>query len=254
MGRKPLIAGNWKMYKTRLETRDTLRRLDELIGRKVEVEVLICPPFPSLATAREAAAGSVIGIGAQDVHWEAEGAYTGEVSASMLLDCGCGHVIVGHSERRQFFGESDAVVGKKVRHLLTTSLIPILCVGESLEQRETGRVEDVLAAQLAGALEGLTTGELSRLIVAYEPIWAIGTGRTATPETAQQVHASIRAWFDKHADGVVAAGVRILYGGSVKPDNIDQLMSQPDLDGALVGGASLDAGTFARVVCYNRRS
>ncbi|MEE8586502.1 MAG: triose-phosphate isomerase [Acidobacteriota bacterium] len=250
--RKPLIAGNWKMFKTQAETRDTLRRLDQLIGRAIDVEVLICPPFTSLPAAREAAAGTVIQIGAQNLHWEEEGALTGEVSAAMLLDCGCSHVLIGHSERRQLFGEEDQGINRKLKKVLSSELIPVLCVGESLLARESERVEEVVEGQLEQGLTGLTAQEISRIIVAYEPVWAIGTGKTATPEIAQQAHAMIRGWFERNHSSVVADGLRILYGGSVQPGNVAGLMAQPDIDGALVGGASLEADSFAALVGYRR--
>ncbi len=240
------------MFKTQAETRDTLRRLDELIGRLLEVEVLICPPFTSLPAARRAAAGTVIQIGAQNLHWEEKGAFTGEVSAAMLIDCGCSHVLVGHSERRQLFGEDDAGINRKLKKALSSQLVPILCVGESLQEREAERVEEVIEGQLQQGLKGLTAQEISRIIVAYEPVWAIGTGKTATPEIAQQVHAMIRGWFEGKYSSVAADGLRILYGGSVKPGNVSGLMAQPDIDGALVGGASLEAESFAALVSYQR--
>ena len=240
------------MFKTQAETRATVRRLDELIGRAADVEVLICPPFTCLPAAREAAAGTLIQIGAQNVSWEDEGAFTGEISTAMLLDCGCSHVLIGHSERRQLFGEDDRGINRKLKKVFSSELIPVLCVGESLQERESERVEEVVEGQLGQGLTGLTAQEISRIIVAYEPVWAIGTGKTATPEIAQQVHAMIRGWFERTYSSVVADGLRILYGGSVKPGNVVGLMAQPDIDGALVGGASLEADTLAALVDYRR--
>lgn len=248
--RKPVIAGNWKMYKTRPEVVSTLRALRAEVDGHEGVEVVVCPTFTSLAAAAEVLSGSTIGLGAQNVAWEDEGALTGEISVGMLLDCGCGYVILGHSERRQFFAESDELIGRKLGKVLETTLTPILCVGETLEEREAGRVSEVVLGQLGRDLAGLTEQQVSRIIVAYEPVWAIGTGRTATPETAEEVHGMIRRWLSETYSVGLADGLRILYGGSVKPGNIAELMAQPDIDGALVGGASLDAASFARIVKY----
>lgn len=242
------MAGNWKMFKTRAEARETVLELRSLLGDVSGVEVVVCPPFTSLAEVAAALEGSSIRLGAQNVHWEDEGAFTGEISTRMLLDCGCRFVIVGHSERRQSFGESDEMVGRKLRKALSTPLIPILCVGESLEERESDRVEKVVLGQLERALAGWTAPDVSRVIIAYEPVWAIGTGQTATPEIAEQVHRLIRDWLGRRFEDSLAGQMRILYGGSVKPENIGALMAQEDIDGALVGGASLDASTFARIV------
>jgi triosephosphate isomerase len=248
--RKPVIAGNWKMYKTRSETAATLRALRGEVDGEQRVEVVVCPPFTSLAAAAEVLAGSTISLGAQNTAWEDEGAFTGEVSPGMLLDCGCRYVILGHSERRQYFSESDEMIARKLAKVLSTPLIPILCVGETLEEREAGRVSEVVLGQLRRDLADLTEESVSRIIVAYEPVWAIGTGRTATPDTAEEVHGMIRQWLSRTYSPQMAEGLRILYGGSVKPGNIAELMAQPDIDGALVGGASLDAASFARIVRY----
>ncbi len=248
MSRRPFIAGNWKMFKAQGEAQSTVRELQELVGAGPSVDVVVCPPFSALSAVQEVIRKTSIQLAAQNVHWEEEGAFTGEVSASMLLDCGCRYVILGHSERRQLFHESDVIIHQKIKKVLTTELMPILCVGESLEEREVERVDEVILGQLEADLGELTATEASRIIVAYEPIWAIGTGKTATPEMAQEVHALIRRWFGERYSASVADGVRILYGGSVKPDNARELMAQEDIDGALVGGASLDAQSFATIV------
>jgi len=246
--RKPFIAGNWKMFKTQQDTREMLKALLGLLSRGAPVDVALCPPFTSLSVAAEVLQGSDVALGAQNVHWEEEGAFTGEISTAMLLECGCRYVIVGHSERRQYFDESDEVVRRKLDRLLPTELLPIFCVGERLEEREADQVEPVILGQLRSGLGELTPQEASRIIVAYEPVWAIGTGRTATPEIAQQVHGMIRLFLREEFSDETADQVRILYGGSVKPENIKQLMEQEDVDGALVGGASLDAESFAKIV------
>jgi triosephosphate isomerase len=193
---------------------------------------------------------STICLGAQDVYWEEEGAYTGQISVAMLLDAGCDYVILGHSERRQYFNETDETVNRKLRKVLESRLTPIVCVGETLEEREAGRVEEVVLRQMKRALQGLAQDDVSRIVIAYEPVWAIGTGRTATPEVAEEVHAMIRQWLKEAFSEELSSQLRILYGGSVKPGNVQELMAQPDLDGALVGGASLDAQTFAKIVKY----
>jgi triosephosphate isomerase (TIM) len=250
MARKPVIAGNWKMYKTGSEVADTIRALRREVDGYEAAEVIVCPPFTSLASAAAALEGSTIGLGAQNAHWETEGAFTGEVSPEMLLDCGCAYVILGHSERRQVFGETDGMIARKVAHVARTPLIPILCVGETLEEREAGDVQEVVLGQLERGFGELTEDAASRIIVAYEPVWAIGTGRTATPEIAEEVHSMIRGWLRETYSSELSEGLRILYGGSVKPANIAELMAQPDIDGALVGGASLDAGSFAGIVRF----
>ena len=252
--RTPIIAANWKMFKTVPEARETAAQLKEILNGGTSLqsrEVVVCPPFTALAAVHEAVAGSGIQLGGQNFYWEDEGAFTGEISASMLVDCGCRYVLLGHSERRQFFFETDESVSRKLTAVLSTPLVPVLCVGESLAQREAGRVEPLIHAQLAGALAGLEASRLDRLVVAYEPVWAIGTGRTATPDIADQVHGVIREWLAEHCSESMAAAVRILYGGSVKPANVGELMSRENIDGALVGGASLDADSFARIVEFN---
>jgi triosephosphate isomerase len=251
--RTPLIAGNWKMFKT---VREAVAFVTDLKGRVsgvTGVEVLVAPTFPALQAVAAALEGSGIHVAAQNMHWEREGAFTGEVSAAMIRDTGAQWVIIGHSERRTLFGETDDTVNRKVRAAITATLTPIVCIGETLQEREANRTMDVLDRQIKAGLDGVTGSELAALVLAYEPVWAIGTGRTATPAQAQQAHEHVRGrltqWFGQDA----ASRCRILYGGSVKPDNIAALMAQPDLDGALVGGASLDAEGFTKIVTAGRR-
>ncbi len=246
--RTPIMAGNWKMYKTARQAAETIRSLGGLVAGVSGVDVVICPPFTALPAAVEAAHGSRIAVGAQDCYWEKEGAFTGEVAVAMLADLGVRHVIVGHSERRQYFGETDATVAKKVGAVLAGGLSPIACVGESLQEREAGQTLAVLERQVRGGLAGHLAAPA--LVLAYEPVWAIGTGKTATPAQAQEVHAFLRQLVAKLAGQAVADRLRILYGGSVKPDNIVSLMAGPDVDGGLVGGASLDAASFAKIVRF----
>ena len=246
--RTPVIAGNWKMYKTARQAAETIRSLASLVQGVQGVEVVICPPFTALAAAVEAAKGSAVAIGAQDCYWEKEGAFTGEVAVPMIADLGCSHCIVGHSERRQFFGETDATVDKKVEAVLAQGLTSIACMGETLAEREAGQTFVVLERQVRSGLTRHLTSP--RLVIAYEPVWAIGTGKTATPAQAQEAHACIRGVVAQAANPAAAQAVRILYGGSVKPDNIATLMAQPDVDGGLVGGASLDAASFAKIVRF----
>jgi triosephosphate isomerase (TIM) len=249
--RKPVIAGNWKMYKTLSESVETALALKPLVANANHCEVVIAPVFTALKTVSDRLEGSNIKVSAQDCSTEKEEcAHTGEVAAFMLRDVGARYVIVGHSERRQFYSETDEQVNRKVHAGLAAGLTVIMCVGETLAQREDGSAQDVVSAQLIGGLAGLTPSDLDRIIVAYEPVWAIGTGRTATPEQAQEMHAFIRRVFaDRHSSDAANA-LRILYGGSVKPDNIQGLMAQADIDGALVGGASLKADSFAQIVNY----
>jgi triosephosphate isomerase len=249
--RKPVIAGNWKMYKSLSEAVDTALALKPLVANANHCEVVIAPVFTAIKTVTDRLEGSNIKVSAQDCSTEKEeGAHTGEVTAGMLRDVGARYVIIGHSERRQFYCETDSTVSRKVQAALASGLTVIMCVGESLEQREQGIAENVVSSQLVGGLSGLTAPDLDRIILAYEPVWAIGTGRTATPEQAQEMHAFIRRVFaERHSSGAAEA-LRILYGGSVKPDNIAGLMSQADIDGALVGGASLKADSFAQIVNY----
>jgi triosephosphate isomerase len=238
------------MYKTPSETAGFLHDLAPLVGASTHAEIVVCPPFIDLSAAVEAARGTNIGIGGQDVFWLKEGAYTGEVSASMLVAAGCQWVIVGHSERRQYFGETDESVLKKTAAAVEAGHTPIVCVGERLEEREGGHTERVLAKQCAGGVCGLTSEQFARIVIAYEPIWAIGTGRTATPEIAAQAHHFLREQIGIRFGDEAARACRILYGGSVKPDNVKNLMAQEDLDGALVGGASLDPASFAAIVNF----
>ena len=246
--RTPVIAGNWKMYKTARQAAETIRSLADLVKGVQGVEVVICPPFTALAAAVEAAKGSPVAIGAQDCYWEKEGAFTGQVAVPMIADLGCSHCIVGHSERRQFFGETDATVDKKIEAVLANGLNCIACVGETLAEREAGQTFAVLERQVRNGLSRHLTS--ARIVIAYEPVWAIGTGKTATPVQAQEAHAFIRRVVAEAASPAAAQAVRILYGGSVKPDNIATLMAQPDVDGGLVGGASLDAASFAKIVRF----
>jgi len=238
------------MYKTPAETAAFFEAFAPLVAGVTERDIVICPPFVDLPAAVSAAAGTRIEIGGQDMHWAKEGAYTGEVSAAMLIGAGCKWVIIGHSERRQYFGETDETANKKVLAALEAGLNPILCIGEMLEEREAGKTEQVLLAQLKGGLAGMTPEQVSKVTIAYEPVWAIGTGKTATPPMAQDAHRYIRSMVARQHGFGPAGGMRILYGGSVKPDNIKCLMEQPDIDGALVGGASLDPAGFASIVNY----
>jgi len=249
--RKPVIAGNWKMYKSLGDAVDTALALKPLVANANHCEVVIAPVFTAIKTVSDRLEGSNIKVAGQDCSTEMEeGAHTGEVAAFMLRDVGAQYVIVGHSERRQFYFETDSMVSRKTRAAIASGLTVIMCVGESLAQRDQGLAENVVAGQLTGGLSELTAQDLDRIIVAYEPVWAIGTGRTATPEQAQEMHAFIRRVFaERHSSGAAEA-LRILYGGSVKPDNIAGLMSEPDIDGALVGGASLKADSFAKIVNY----
>ena len=246
--RVPMIAGNWKMYKTAREAAEVVRTLRGLVADVTGVEVVVCPPFTALAAALEAASGSRIGIGAQDCYWEKEGAFTGEVAVPMIADLGCRYVIVGHSERRQYFGETVATVDKKIGAVLAQGLTCIGCLGETLQEREAGQTLQVLERQVRGGFARHLASP--RLVIAYEPVWAIGTGRTATPVQAQEAHAFLRGLVKEIAGQDVAAAIRILYGGSIKPDNMAALMAQPDVDGGLVGGASLDPSSFARIVKF----
>src|SRR5499427_4381543 len=248
--RKKLIAGNWKMYKTPDETRDFLGKFLPMVADHTRDEIAICPSFVCLPTAVEAAKGSNVAIGAQNVHWEKEGAFTGEVSAGMLLGVGCTHAIIGHSERRQYFCETDDTVNMRVKTALEAGLTPIVCVGEVLEEREANLTEDVLRRQCLRAFHAISNKKAAKLIVAYEPVWAIGTGKTATPKMASDAHAIIRAEAAKAFGQEFSENLRILYGGSVKPENAKSLMSEEDIDGALVGGASLDPKSFAAIVKY----
>jgi triosephosphate isomerase (TIM) len=249
--RRPLIAGNWKMYKTTSESVEFVRAFKPLVIASTHCDIVLAPPFTSIRPVADRLEGSNIGVASQNVATEIEfGAFTGEVSARMVKDAGASYAIIGHSERRQYFNETDETVNKKIRAALQSDLLPIVCVGERLEERDANRAEEVVGAQLAGGMRNLTASDASRIITAYEPVWAIGTGRTATPETAEQMHAFIRSRVREMFGDTVAEEMRILYGGSVKPDNIASLMDETDIDGALVGGASLDPGSFAKIVSY----
>ena len=248
--RKSLIAGNWKMYKTGPEAEETAARLVELVGQEATVDVMIAPPFTALSQVARVLRSSPIALGAQNLHWEAEGAFTGEISPGMLKAAGCTYVLIGHSERRQYFGEKDEGVNRKTRAALESGIIPVVCIGETESEREAGETFSVLDKQVRLGLEGVSLRGSQDLVVAYEPVWAIGTGKTATKEQAQEAHALIRDKLTQTFGGDVAAGIRILYGGSVKPGNVKDLMAMPDIDGALVGGASLKPDTFAEIIHF----
>ncbi|GAB4263095.1 triose-phosphate isomerase [Thermincola ferriacetica] len=251
--RVPIIAGNWKMFKTVEEAIALVSELSKKVQDVEGVEIVVCPPFTALDAVNEVLNDSQIVTGAQNMFWTKEGAYTGEVSPVMIKNVGCKYVILGHSERREYFGETDETINKKIKSAFEHALIPILCVGEKLEQREAGLTEQVVRTQTEGALAGIPAGQVSQLVIAYEPVWAIGTGKTASDEDAQKVVAYIRKVIAELYEADTAQQVRILYGGSVKPENIAGLMKQPDIDGALVGGASLDAESFARIVRFKWR-
>lgn len=246
--RKPIVAGNWKMNKTVADAITLVQELKRDIGEVRQVDIVVCPPFTALKSVADVLSGSRIEVGAQNMHWEKSGAFTGEVSAEMLREIFCHYVILGHSERRQFFGETDESVNKKARVALAANLKPIVCVGETLQQREAGQMEKVIETQVKGSLGNFTKAELSSTIVAYEPVWAIGTGKTASPAQAQEVHALIRKLLAGIADDTVAQSVRIQYGGSVNAANAKELFGQADIDGGLIGGASLTARAFVDVV------
>jgi len=245
---KPLIAGNWKMYKTGPQASELASRLKSLVSDFTEVDIMIAPPFTALGVVAEILKGSQIDIGAQDLFWETEGPYTGEISAPMLKAAGCSYVIIGHSERRQYFGETNQSVNRKIKAAVGAGLVPVVCVGESESERESGQTFSVVQKQLEEGLKGFSSGDLRAVVIAYEPVWAIGTGRTATREQAQEVHSFMRNWIRAACGNSVANALRILYGGSVKPENIAGLMAMEDINGALVGGASLDAESFAAII------
>lgn len=251
--RTKIVAGNWKMNKTATETKVLIADIRKATNDGNEgVEVVVCVPFTNIATAADALAGSNVGLGAQNMHWEANGAYTGEISAAMLKDLGVKYVVLGHSERRQYFAETDLAVNKKTKVALANDLIPIVCVGETLEERETGKMESVIVRQVKEDLAGITDG-FEKIVIAYEPVWAIGTGKTATSAQAQEVHALIRKVLTEVSGcSCIADKVRIQYGGSMKPDNAVELMAQPDIDGGLIGGAALDATSFAAIVAAGK--
>lgn len=246
--RKRIIAGNWKMNKTVPDAVELVKELKTLAETVQDVDMVVCPPFVALAPVHEMIKDSLIGLGAQNMHWEESGAFTGAISADMLTSSGCEYVILGHSERRQFFGETDETVNKKLKSALAAGLIPIVCVGELLEEREADKTEQVVQTQVKGAFSGIRKGDAETVILAYEPVWAIGTGKTATPEQAQQVHALIRQLMSELYDQELADAIRIQYGGSMKPANAAELLSQPDVDGGLIGGASLKADSFMGII------
>jgi len=248
--RRIIMAGNWKMYKTVGESVALVERLRDALAGVRDREIVVCPPFTALYPVADALRGSNVKVGAQNLYPAEVGAYTGEISPHMLLDVGCQYVILGHSERRQYFQESDQFINEKLRAALKHGLQPILCVGETLEQREGGRQKSVVSMQVERDLQDIPAEAMKDVSIAYEPIWAIGTGRTATPQQADEMHASIRADLGRLHGDQVAQGVCIMYGGSVKPNNVDDLLAQPEVDGALVGGASLDAESFARIVKF----
>lgn len=248
--RRPVMAGNWKMYKTPAETTAFFEQFRPLASNAMHCEVVICPPFTNLTAAVEAARGTPIRVGAQNIGWAKEGAFTGEVSGPMIQATGATHVLIGHSERRHYFGETDETVFKRTQAALEFGLTPIVCVGERLEEREAGRAEAALVGQFQKGIAGLNEQQVARIVIAYEPVWAIGTGRTATPEIAADAHHVIRAQVRGKFGKAAGDALRILYGGSVKPDNVKSLMAQPEIDGVLVGGASLDPAGFASIVNF----
>ncbi|NLH47562.1 MAG: triose-phosphate isomerase [Myxococcales bacterium] len=250
MTRRPILAGNWKMHMLTGEAIQLAGALAKEVGELTDRDVVLIPPFTALAAVHGAIAGTRIGLGAQNGHWEPKGAFTGEISMPMIKDAGCQYVTIGHSERRQYFGETNQSCRAKIQAALVAGLTPIYCLGETLEQREANRTFQVVETQLAEGLAGFNADELATLVIAYEPVWAIGTGKTATPEQAQEVHAFIRGRLAEAFGPARAEATRIQYGGSVKPDNVDELMAKPDIDGALVGGAALKADGFARIVKF----
>jgi triosephosphate isomerase (TIM) len=251
--RKPIIAGNWKMFKLIGDAVATATALKPLVANANHCEVIVAPPYTAIRAMSDRLEGSNIKIAAQNISAEIKhGAHTGEVCGDMLKDAGCSHTIIGHSERRSMYGDTDAFVNRKIRAAFHFGLTPIVCIGETLEDRDAGNAEKVVAMQLKQSLAELTANEVIRIVLAYEPVWAIGTGRTATPTQAQQMHAFIRQWISETFDTNAANDLRILYGGSVKPENISELMREADIDGALVGGASLEAESLARIVNYDR--
>ena len=251
--RMPFVAGNWKMFKTVHDAVVYAKEFKSLVKDVEDVEIVLAPPFTAIHAVAEAVRNTVVGVAGQDLFWEKEGAFTGEVSAGMVKEAGAEYVIIGHSERRQYFGETDLTVNRKLGAALAAQLTPIVCVGETLEEREKNETADVLDRQVKQGLDGLTSPQVAALVIAYEPVWAIGTGRTATAAQAQEAHAHIRrrlrGWFGEEA----AQGCHVVYGGSVKPENVRELASQPDVDGALVGGASLDLRAFHKIIVGSRK-
>jgi len=248
--RRPLIAGNWKMHTNIEEARQLATAVAQAAAKVPDRDVMIAPPYTALTAVESVIAATGVLLGAQNVHWEEKGAFTGEISGTMLRDVGCGMAIVGHSERRHVFGESDQMINRRVKGALQSGLIPVFCIGETLEQREAGQTMKVLENQVRAGLDSVALTDGGQLVVAYEPVWAIGTGKTATEAQAQEAHSFIRGLLADLYEKNIAAQIRILYGGSVKPDNIDILMQQNDIDGALVGGAALKAESFERIICF----
>lgn len=247
--RQYLIAGNWKMNLGPVKGVELVKNLKEELGqRPFDTEILICPPFLAFGTAKKEAEGTAINVGAQNLHFESDGAYTGEISSTMLQEAGCQYVIIGHSERREYFGETDEIIAKKVKKAIESGLKPIFCVGEKLSDRKAGNQETVVMEQIRSVIQHLTEEDADKLTIAYEPVWAIGTGETATPEQAQEMHQFIRNLLTEFWSTQRLASIRILYGGSMKPGNARELLQQPDVDGGLIGGASLDASAFAAIV------
>ena len=248
--RRPILVGNWKMNMTATQALELASKLIPLIASVKDRDIVLGPPFTSIAAVAETIKGTNISLAAQNLHWEDKGAFTGEISADMLLDSGCKYVIIGHSERRQYFGETDESVNKKVKQALKKGLLPILCVGETLAEREAGKLNDIISRQVTGGLKDISAEDMKKVVVAYEPVWAIGTGKTATPGQANDVHALIRQKVKTLYSADIAEGLRIQYGGSVTPENVSVLMAMPDIDGALVGGASLKPESFAALVNF----
>ncbi|MGD9643489.1 MAG: triose-phosphate isomerase [Elusimicrobiales bacterium] len=248
--RVPMIAGNWKMHLTSKEAADLAAAMKKGLDPDLKHEVLLAPTFTNLHAVKAAIAGSPILLASQDVAWEEKGAFTGAVSPAQIIDAGCTHALIGHSERRKIFLETDEVINKKMKAAIKANIVPVLCIGETLEERESQRTYRVLETQLAGAFAGITPAEAARVVIAYEPVWAIGTGKTATPDQAQDAHVFVRKQMERIYGRDYAEAVRVLYGGSVKADNVDELMAQPDIDGALVGGESLKADKFLRVIHF----
>jgi triosephosphate isomerase len=251
--RRPFIAGNWKMHLNRAESVGLATAVAQGVGESSAVEVAVCPPFVYLDSVIGAVKGSRVGVGAQNMHAEGKGAFTGEVAGPMLVDIGCKYVILGHSERRQYFGETDEQINKKLKAALALGLTPIVCVGETLQEREGGQTRNVIRTQFTGSLAGISAEDMARIVIAYEPVWAIGTGKTATPAQAEEVHADLRDLLINRYNSPTAFVVRIQYGGSVKADNAAELLSQPNIDGALVGGASLKASDFLAIVAAAKK-
>ncbi len=248
MKRNKVIAGNWKLHKSNTEAQQLANQIKIRSTDIKNTDIILCPPFTALTVIYDVVKDSAIGLGAQNMYWEKSGAFTGEINAEMIKSTGAGYVIIGHSERRQYFAETDETVNKKIKAALDEGLKPIVCVGESLDQRETGITAQIIETQVTGALAGLNEQQMAEIIIAYEPVWAIGTGKTASPEQAQEVHAQIRSLVNKQFGDAVSENIRIQYGGSVKAENAEILLSQPDIDGALVGGACLKAETFLPII------